>query len=251
MTVRSILIMAAIGLGAAVSFAAQTGTFRLHAEGVDAPVVSRLRADLVWGEGRVEDALGEFPDTVSVRVHPDRDAFDAALRAEWGMPETGCWVVGAADRATLHLLSPAAWENQACEHDADDAGHVRRLIAHEATHAYHGQVNPSGDLGGLEEIGWFVEGLATYVSGQLEARHAGRAAEVLARGEGPDRLDRVWDGPDRYGVAGSLVAYIDQAWGRATLRRLLTATSQEQILDELGTTECGLLAAWEEWVAAG
>ena len=250
MTVRSILVAAAVGLGAAVAFAAQTGTFRLHAEGVDAPVVSRLHADLIWAERRVEGVLGEFPDTVAVHVHPGRKAFSAALRDRWGMPETACWMVGAAGAGVIHLLSPDAWAREACEHDPEDAGHVRRLIAHEATHAYHGQVNPSGDLGSLEGIAWFIEGVATYVSGQLEARHAGRAEEVVARGDCPASLARAWEGPDRYGVAGSLVAFIDRTWGRETLLRLLAATSQDEILRGLGTTESDLLTAWEEWVAS-
>ena len=121
-------------------------------------------------------------------------------------------------------------------------------MAHEAVHVYHGQVNPSPDIGLLEDVGWFVEGLATYVSGQLEAEHAGRAGEAIAAGSGPDRLADAWTGPYRYGVAGSLAAYIDVEWGRDVLRAALTAQTTAELLGLLGASEEDFLAGWEAWV---
>ena len=197
---------------------------------------------------RIESDLGPFGDTVSVRIHSSRAAFDAALEAAWGVPRTECWMVGAADDHTLHLLAPDRWQVEACEHDPDDTAHVRRLVTHELVHVYHGQANPSPDLGLLEELGWFTEGLATYVSGQLEARHRGRAAEAIRAGEAPDQLARAWTGPFRYAVAGSMVAFIDEVWGRATLRSLLGVTSQAGLLAELGLSEARFLDRWREWV---
>ena len=248
MTRQTTLIAATLILSAAAAFAAQTGTFRIHAADVDAGVVARLRADLVWAEGRIEDRLGPFPDTVGIRVYPSRVAFSDALNRAWGIPETACWMVGAAGDRTLFLLSPGVWGEQACEHDPDDRGHVRRLVAHEAAHVYHGQVNPADDLGLLEELGWFTEGLATWVSGQLEARHAGRATEAIAAGEAPRSLAEAWSGPFRYGVAGSMVEFIHDVWGTDTLRGLLTATSQAELLGTLGLTEPEFLQRWEDWV---
>lgn len=231
---------------------AQTGfeTFRISAERVPDSVTAELRADLAWAETRISEMLGPFPDTVSVRVLPDREGFDEALRAAWGIPQTACWMVGAADDHHLYVLSPGAWKSEACEHDPMDEEHRRLLVTHEAVHVFHGQVNPSEDVGLLEDIGWFVEGLATYVSGQLETSHAGRATEALAAGDGPDRLAQAWSGPYRYGVAGSLVAFIDEHWGRDTLITALEITSQEEFRDVLGTTEDEFLADWRAWVRA-
>ena len=228
---------------------APEGAFRVRAEDVPAEAAARVREDLVWTEARIGRWLGPFPDTVLVRVLPGRAAFDAALREAWAIPETACWMVGAADDHSLYLLSPAVWRAEACEHDGDDGGHRRRLITHEAVHAYHGQVNPSPDVGLLEDVGWFVEGLATYVSGQLAAEHAGRAAEAVAAGRAPVRLTEAWSGPYRYGVAGSLAAFIDRRWGRAALRRAMTATTQAGLLAPLGLDEDGFLAEWRAWVA--
>ncbi|MGK7312989.1 MAG: hypothetical protein ACN0LA_12195 [Candidatus Longimicrobiales bacterium M2_2A_002] len=248
---QSILITAAIILSAAAAYAAQTGTFRVHADGVNSAVASRLHADLVWSEQRIDGVLGDFPDPVGVRVYPTRDAFDAAVDQARGIAGTACWMVGAADDHTLHLLSPGAWREQACEHDPDDREHVRTLIAHEMVHVLHGQRNPSDDIGLLTGIGWFTEGLATWASGQLERQHAGRAAEAIRTGTAPDRLADAWAGPYRYGVAGSMVAFIDHAWGPGALRSLLPATSQEEILGTLGIDEAGFLERWKDWVRAG
>lgn len=245
------LIAIGLILTAVTAYAAQTGTFRIHAPGVDPTTVSQVRADLVLAQQRITDVLGPFPDTVSVRVHASREAFSTALREMWGIPETACWMVGAAGDHTLDLLSPDVWDDEACEHDPTDRDHARRLVAHEAVHVYHGQVNPSDDLGLLEDIGWFTEGLATYVSGQLEARHAGRAAEAIAAGAAPTDLASAWSGPYRYGVCGSMAAFIDEVWGRDTLRDLLTATSQAELLGRLGVTEVEFLDRWQRWVTAG
>lgn len=251
MSRQTTLIAAVLVLSAAAAYAAQSGTFRVHAEGVNGAVVSRLHADLVWSEQQLQAALGGFSDPVTVRVHPSRDAFDSALEEAWGIAETSCWVVGAADDRGLHLLSPGVWRQQACEHDPDDHDHVRTLVTHELAHVLHGQRNPSDDIGLLSEIGWFTEGLATWASGQLERRHAERAAEAIATGASPDRLANAWSGPFRYGVAGSMVAFIDDVWGRGAIRSLLTATSQAEILGTLGIDEAGFLRQWKDWVRAG
>ncbi len=248
MTRHTPLVIAGLILTAVTAYAAQTGTFRIHAPGVEPTTVSQVQADLVLAQHRITGMLGPFPDTVSVRIHASREAFSAALREMWGIPETACWMVGAAGDHTLDLLAPDVWGDQACEHDPDDRDHVRRLITHEAVHVYHGQVNPSEDLGLLEDIGWFTEGLATYISGQLETDHAGRAAEAIAAGAAPEHLATAWSGQYRYGVCGSMVAFIDRTWGRDTLRSLLTATSQDELLGRLGVTEAEFLQRWRDWV---
>ena len=228
---------------------APPGTFHVSSQGVHAEVVALVEADLLWAEARIEERLGPFPDTVSVRIFAGRAGFTEALREAWGIPETACWMVGAADDHHLYLLSPGAWKTDACEHEPEDEAHRRMLVTHEAVHVYHGQVNPSPDVGLLEDIGWFVEGLATYVSGQLESAHAGRAAEAIAAGEAPERLADAWSGPYRYGVAGSLVAYLDDRWGRETLRAALEVTSADEFRGLLGVDEDEFLAGWRRWAA--
>src|SRR6516165_2607432 len=86
---------------------------------------------------------------------------------------------GVADR--MVILSPRVWKTQAAEHDPADAEHLRDLIAHELVHVYHGQHNPRPDFDGMDDSGWFVEGLAVYVSGQLERSHRGQGSGPSGR----------------------------------------------------------------------
>ncbi len=241
---------AAVGGAAASPLIAQQGdaTFRIDAPGVARATIDMVRGDLAWSEERIAELLGVFPDTVSVRIYPDRERFAAALREAWGLSESACWMVGGADDRVLFLLSPAVWGEDACDHDPKDDGHRRMLIAHEVVHVFHGQVNPSEDLGLLEDLGWFIEGLATYISGQWETAHRARAREAVAKGPVPGRLSEAWSGPYRYGVAGSMAAFIDHRWGRQTLLDALTVTSQPALLVLLGTTETAFLAEWQRWV---
>jgi hypothetical protein len=236
------------GPGAAVTAAGPEGDRALGAE---------LEHDLAQGERQVADFFGApFPRPPSLRVAAGRAAFTAALRTVFRQPdvESACWMVGVGTAAELVLLSPRRWADQACDHaDAGEAA-VRGVLTHELVHVYHSQVNASleADSGvDLEPIGWFVEGLAVLASGQLDERHRGAAREALASGQGPSDLEQAWSGRYRYGVSGSLVAYIDATHGRAALVRLLSDDSEAAILGHLGTSEAALLAAWRAWVEGG
>ncbi|MEJ2218331.1 MAG: nuclear transport factor 2 family protein [Gemmatimonadota bacterium] len=201
-------------------------------------------------ETRIADFFGApFLDSVAVQVVRDRAAFDSTLKAMWGLSSTQCWMVAAAGARRLIVLSTEVWASQACEHDAGDPEHVRGIIAHELVHAYHGQRNPSDDFAGMDDMGWFVEGLAVLASEQLRLSHAADAEAAIAAEAAPTRLADGWSGRYRYGVAGSMVAYIDRRWGRATIVRLLRATTNDEVLAVLGTNEAGFLAGWRRWVA--
>jgi hypothetical protein len=257
---RVFACLAVAGLGSLVGGAeawaqqprdAEGPGYRLRAEGVAGEVVDGLRPHLDEGKRRVERFFGRpFPKAFEVEVVPTRAAFDEYFRKRWKVPKTEPWMVasGVADR--LVMLSPAAWKAQAAEHDPGDAAHVRDLVAHELVHVYHGQHNPRPDFDGMDDVGWLVEGLAVYASGQLERSHRGAAADALKAGKAPARLADAWSGRYRYGVSGSLVEFIDRRHGRDVLKKLLAATSNEEALRILNTTEARLLEAWRADVAS-
>lgn len=235
------LVLAPAGPGAA----AQTLVFPQESAEVAGVLGGYARESMA----RIADFFGApFEDTVTIRVVADRAAFDTALDAMWGLPETACWMVGAASATELVLLSTEAWAAEACEHDPADQEHVRGIVVHELVHAYHGQHNPSDDFDGMDPMGWFVEGLAVLASEQLRLDHAGDAAAAIAAGAAPERLADGWSGRYRYGVAGTMTAYIDRRWGRGTLVRLLAATSNDDALRILGTDEASFLDGWRVWV---
>ena len=92
----------------------------------------------------------------------------------------------------LDVLSPVKWDEQACEHVYADKIKTQKLIAHELAHVYHGQVNPSHDFTDVRGIDWFVEGVATYASGQCDSAWLDRIDEAIRNNEIPGTLDSFW-----------------------------------------------------------
>lgn len=215
----------------------------------DASLVPRLSAYADQGVERIEAYFGApLPAPIRIRVFSSRAEMDVYMRDAWGMEETACWMVGGAEEDALILLSPRVWREEACDHDPDDEDHVRDLVVHELVHVYHMQRNPAHEFDGVEGLDWFVEGLATFVSGQYERFHVDRAREAIATGAVPERLADAWTGRYRYGVSGSLVAYLEMRIGRLGIVELLEARQLDEVLAAVGMSETELLAAWAEWV---
>jgi hypothetical protein len=224
---------------------------RLAFQPVDADTAARLSPLLDDAVAAVESFFeSAFPRPFTVTILPDRAAFDASLPPEWGLGRSECWMVASGVADGVRLLNPRAWAAEACEHDAADELHVRRLLAHELVHVFHAQRNPSPDFVDVSGIDWFVEGLAALASGQLEDETRLSARQALESGAGPARLASAWSGKHRYGVSGSLVAYLERELGRARLGELLGATSLEELLALIGMDEEELLGRWRGWVLA-
>jgi hypothetical protein len=220
-------------------------------DAIDAETVARLDPLVRAAVVDVERFFGAaFARSFTLTVLPDRAAFSDSFPPEWGLGETQCWMVAAGVADGVRLLSPRVWKSEACEHDPADARHVRNVLAHELVHVYHAQHNPSPDFTGVAGIDWFVEGLATFASGQLEEPGLLRARDALASGAGPSTLATAWTGRYRYGVSGSLVAFLDRELGRARIVEGLAATSGEELLATLGLDETTLLERWRADVLA-
>src|SRR5262249_41774892 len=160
-------------------------------------------AALEAGRKRVEDFFHQpFRRPFQVEAFPNRDAFNEYFKKRWRMPKTERWMVASGVGDKLTILTPRVWRTEASEHDPADKTHFQELIAHELVHVYHGQRNPTKDFEGMDELGWFVEGLAVYVSGQLEHSHQSSARTAIAEGRAPTNLAKAWSGKHRYGVCG-------------------------------------------------
>ncbi len=213
---------------------------------IDREVAVQLQPHLKAGRDRVESFFGsKFPQPYGVEIHPKRAAFDAYFAQRWQLQNTEPWMVASGVSDRLTILSPRVWKTEAAEHDPADEQHIADLLAHELVHVYHGQHNPRPDFEGLDDLGWFVEGLAVFVSGQLERSHRNAAKEAIDAGKAPTELANVWSGRYRYGVSGSLVEFVATKYGKAKLIELLGATSNAQALQCLGTSEAELLADWK------
>lgn len=223
---------------------------RIIAVDIDRETAATLKPHVEAGQRRIEKYFGKpFPKPFEVEVLPNRASFDEYFQRRWKAAKTEPWMVGAGVADRFVLLSPRVWKTEAREHNPDDAGHLRDLVAHELVHVYHGQICPKPEFDGMDDMGWFVEGLAVYVSGQLEHTHRTAAADAIRLGKAPAKLADAWAGKHRYGVSGSLVEFVEKRYGRETIRKLLTITSNGDALKLLDTTEAQLLHDWSDSIA--
>lgn len=215
----------------------------------DAAARSTLKDIIDGALNKVAAYFGSaFSDSLTITVVPNRHVFDEVLSAAWGPIQTQCWMVAAGVADFAVMIDPAVWADEACEHDGSDARHVSDIITHELTHSYHGQHNPTRDFTGMDDVGWFVEGLAVLVADQLHRDRLSDPREAVEKGAAPESLATAWSGKYRYGVSGSIVQYINETYGRDMIVSLLPETTQEGILSKLGMSEDALLTAWKAWV---
>jgi len=191
-----------------------------------------------------------FTKKFTIIIHPGRNSLDSTWQTEWKMPEfkSECWMVASGMATRLDMISPVLWEKEACEHNYSDKKSTQQLITHEMVHVYHGQANKSPDFSNVEGIDWFVEGLATFVSGQCNSNRIATIKEAINGGQVPKGLDNFWTGKLKYGLSGSMVMFIENKFGRTKLKELLPLTKKSEILSSLQTTEPELLNEWEKYI---
>ncbi len=217
----------------------------------DSPSIEVYTAFFEHGIGTVEAFFDcEFRQRFEIRVHPDRNSLDSAWQADWMMPDftSECWMVASGVARKLDVLSPGTWDSLSCEHSYSDKTATQRLLTHELVHVLHGQYNVSPDFSDVHGIDWFVEGLATYASGQCDRERMMEVKEAVKKEAVPKALDDFWTGQMRYGLSGSVVMYIDKYSGRKKLRELLRFNTKVQVLEVLKISEEELLKGWADFV---
>jgi hypothetical protein len=191
---------------------------------------------------------GSYKNDFDVFVHPNRQSLDSTWQRDWQMPEfkSECWMVASGVATRLDMISPVLWVSEACEHDYSDVVKTQQLITHELVHVYHGQLNPSPDFSNVTGIDWFVEGLATYTSGQCDSVRMSEVKKAIEENKVPATLDKFWTGKLKYGLSGSLVMFIDKKYGRVKLTELLKMDNLNEVLSVLHTNEVELINGWKK-----
>lgn len=185
-----------------------------------------------------------------IYIHPDRHSLDSTWQKDWNMPEfkSECWMVASGVAAKMDIISPKLWDTIACEHIYSETKKTQQLITHELVHVYHGQLNISPDFSNVEGIDWFVEGLATFASGQCDSLRIAEVKNAIRENKIPNSIDKFWTGKIKYGLSGSLVMFIDYKYGRTKLKELLPLNKKSEVLLALKTTESELLDKWKEYI---
>lgn len=186
----------------------------------------------------------------NVFIHPGRPSLDSTWQKDWNMPEfrSECWMVASGIATRLDMISPKQWKTEACEHRYAESEKTQQLITHELVHVYHGQLNLSPDFSNVEGIDWFVEGLATYASGQCDSSRISEVKKAINNNIIPESLENCWTGKIKYGLSGTIVMYIDHKFGREKLKDLLPLNKKSEILSALGSTETDLLDGWKKYI---
>lgn len=190
----------------------------------------------------------EFKNDINVYLFLDRNKLDEHWQKDWNMPDfkSQCWMVGSGLESRLDLLSPIAWDEQSCEHDPTNLEEIKQLVYHELTHILHSDYNKSPKFDNINNIDWLVEGLGTYVSGQLNFKRIDRLKKHILELNETLQLSEFWKGEHRYALSGSIVAFIDKTYGRELLSNLLQYNNIDNVLEELNLTEEQLIANWKD-----
>jgi hypothetical protein len=191
-----------------------------------------------------------FTKKFTIVIHPNRLSLDSTWQTDWKLPtfKSECWMVASGTAFRLDLLSPKDWKTEACEHISTDVVKTQQIITHELVHVFHGQINASPNFDNIDRLDWFIEGLATYASGQCDSLILNEVKRALIENSAPNNLDNFWNGNLKYGFSGSLVMFIDKKIGREKLKQLLKLQSKTELLYELKITEKTLMIEWEDYI---
>jgi hypothetical protein len=222
--------------------------YTLHYTNADMDKIISIDDQLQSGFKHIVDFFHHsFKNRFDVYIFPNRNLMDKQWQKDWGDStfQSQCWMIASGVGHRLDILSPNAWAKEACDHNANDSTEIRQVIWHELVHVFHGQYNPDHTFNYIEKLDWLVEGVATFVSGQLDAKRSQRIKQTIEANKAPLTLDNFWKGQEKYGLSGSMVAYIDNKYGRNKLFELLNQTNKEAALKFLGISEMQLLADWK------
>lgn len=191
-----------------------------------------------------------FNASFDIYIHPNRVSLDSTWQKDWGMPnfKSQCWMVASGVADKLDIISPKRWDSLACEHTYANAVKTQRLITHELVHVFHGQKNKSPDFSDVTGIDWFVEGLATFVSGQCDADRIASVKKAILDSKVPNSLNEFWTGNLKYGLSGTMVMYLNEKYGRNTLSHLLEYNDVKEVFMSLNTTELEILQGWKNYI---
>jgi hypothetical protein len=226
----------------------QAQLFTLYFTYPDSSIISTIEKELEIGSKTVIYFFRlPFKEKFEIYIFPNRTDLDKQWGKEWGGPnfQSECWMVASGVARRLDILSPLCWKKDACDHNAADSLEVQKIITHELVHVFHAQHNPNPTFDGMDDLSWLIEGLATFVSGQLNEERITKVRTHLKNGKMPVALSQLWTGEDKYGRAGYFIQFLEKKYGRKKIVKLLSFTDLASILRLLKTDEVSLIISWK------
>ena len=96
------------------------------------------------------------------------------------------------------------------------------------------------------ETAFVKDSAGQVVKSKLDEKRLQRIRQLVRDGKTPITLDDFWKGQEKYGLSGSIVAFIDKKYGREKLFGLLKLINKQDTLNSLGLSEEQLLKEWRE-----
>lgn len=221
--------------------------FDLHYTSIENSYSHVMEDWIERGIGKIESFFSKkFLEKFDVVIYSERDSLDKMLALNYNLPDfkSECWLVAVGERLRIDMLSPRVWASQSCEPGANDTSAIYQIVTHELVHVFHEQYGQN--IHRNENMQWFTEGLAVYVSGQLENIPDTTIKNSLFEAGSPDNLIGIKSTPQNYILSASLVEYIDEKYGRDVVFNMIFMEDALELFENLKISEARLIAEWKE-----
>ncbi|MBK7130950.1 MAG: hypothetical protein IPM74_18370 [Crocinitomicaceae bacterium] len=221
--------------------------FDLHYASIESPYSNVMELWIVRSISKIESFFSKkFLEKFDVFIYSERDSLDKVLALNYNIPNfrSECWLVAIGERLRIDLLSPRVWSSQSCEPGANDTNAIYQIVTHELVHVFHQQ--HCQNIQRNENMQWFTEGLAVYVSGQLGNVPDTTIKNLLLEADSPESLIDLKNNPYNYNLSGSLVEYIDENYGRNVVFKMISIEDASELLENLKVSEAQLIVEWKE-----
>jgi hypothetical protein len=214
--------------------------FAFYSDEGDRDVLDRLATTLESNYSRITSHMQtQFAEKIRVYIYPTVESFHSAVF----LPDAPDWIVGAAGRNELKMVSP---RNPGSAHTYNS---LMQAIVHELTHTVVLNVREQGHVG-LPK--WLNEGYAFYEAGQMTEDMRTVVKENSVKRSLPSWIELDQAGTvefgdmDGYAYSTTIIEFLVDSYGRDKLRRLILAP--EKATEIYGASNEELEKMWIEYV---
>lgn len=214
--------------------------FDFYSDRGDREVLGDLEVTLGAAYSRITKHMQtKFTEKIRVYIYPTLGSFHNAIF----LPDAPGWVVGAAGRNELKIVSP---RNPGAAHTYNS---LMQAVVHELTHTVVLNVREQGHVG-LPK--WLNEGYAFYEASQMTENMRKAVKGNLAKGSLPswNQLDQAgtveFGDMDGYAYSSTIVEFLIHSYGRDKLRQLILAP--EKMREIYGASNEELEKMWTKYL---
>lgn len=214
---------------------ATSDNFNFYSEKKDAEVLDRLSKALEMNYSFITDHLKtKFDEKIKVYIYPDIKSFHMAIN----YPDAPDWVVGAASKNELKLVSPL---NSGSSHSYES---LMQAIVHEFAHAVVLNIREHG-LVGIPN--WLNEGFAYYEAGQLTDTQRKSIHSKLLKNKIPTWHEMKqanafqFGDMEGYGLSATIIEFLVETYGFDKLRQFIIEPDSVEMIYKVSEKELEIM----------